>query len=76
MVLKGNFFYDKLELSLPVIYNFTSEEWTLRPGITYKPFDGVHIKAGYEGYYGGKGSLYDLLGPVLNSGFLSVKLVF
>jgi len=76
VVLKSNFFYDKLELSIPVIYNFTSEEWTIRPGITYKPYDGIHLQAGYEAYYGPEGSLYDLIGPVLNSGYISVKVIF
>ncbi|MBN1132659.1 MAG: hypothetical protein JXA39_06275 [Bacteroidales bacterium] len=75
-VLTGNFFYEKLELSLPVIYNFTTEEWTIRPALTYKPYDGIHLQAGYEGYYGPEGSLYDLIGPVLNSGFMAVKVIF
>lgn len=76
VVIKSNFFHNFLELELPAVYNFTTDEWTLRPSITCKPADGIHIKAGYEGYIGPASSLYDMIGPVLNSGFLSVKIMF
>ena len=76
VILKGDLFHNLLEIALPVIYNFTTREWTIRPGLTYKPYDGIHIQAGYEGYIGPSGSLYDLVGPVLNSGYLSLKVMF
>jgi hypothetical protein len=76
LVSSGNLFYNSLEYEIPVIYNITTGEWTIRPSLTIKPFDGFHLKVGYEGYFGRSGSLYDLVGPVLNSGFLSVKIIF
>jgi hypothetical protein len=35
LMWKGNFWYDRLELTMPVIYNITTAEWVLQPGISY-----------------------------------------
>ncbi len=75
-VLKGNLWQDRLELTLPVIYNFTTEEWIVQPGISWLPSDGIRVSAGYAGLYGPENSLYDLVGPVLNAGYLSLKISF
>ena len=76
--LAGKLFlwHDQLEIGFPVVYNLTTEEWLLRPGITYMPADGIRIRAGYEAMFGPEDSLYDLAGPTLNSVFLSIKLTF
>ena len=76
LVGKGFFWYDRIEITVPLIYNLTTSEWTIQPGISYKPTDGLRISAGYSGFYGPGESLYDLIGPVLNAGYLSVKLTF
>jgi len=76
LVLKANLWQGRLELSLPAIYNITSEEWILQPGITWMPFDGIKVRAGYSGLYGPENSLYDLVGPALNAGYLSLKVSF
>ena len=36
----------------------------------------VNNTAGYAGLYGPENSLYDLVGPVLNAGYLSLKISF
>jgi hypothetical protein len=76
LVLKANLLHDKVEISLPVIYNITTEEWTTQPTIAWAPADGLHVKAGYSGFWGGENSLYDLVGPVLNAGFVSMTVTF
>lgn len=76
LVWKGNFWYDRLEITMPVIYNITTQEWIVQPGISYMPDDGIKISMGFSGLYGPENSLYDLVGPVLNAGYLSFKLTF
>lgn len=76
IVLKGSVWQDRLEFSLPLIYNVTTEEWIVQPGIAWLPYDGIRISAGYSGLYGPESSLYDLVGPVLNASYLSFKLSF
>ncbi|MCD4711632.1 MAG: hypothetical protein K8R52_12365 [Bacteroidales bacterium] len=76
LLLKGNFLHDLLELSLPVIYNITTEEWIFQPSISWMPADGMRVKAGFNGLWGGEDSLYDMVGPVLNAGFIAMTLKF
>jgi hypothetical protein len=76
LILKGSVWQDRLEFTLPLIYNVTTEEWIVQPGISWLPYDGIRISAGYSGLYGPESSLYDLVGPVLNAGYLSFKLSF
>ncbi|MEN8229689.1 MAG: hypothetical protein ABFS38_16125 [Bacteroidota bacterium] len=76
LVLKGNFWQDRLELSVPHIYNITSEEWIIQLHISWMPRDGIRIAAGYSGLFGPENSLYDMVGPVLNAGYLSLKVTF
>ncbi len=76
LVVRGHFFHDKLECSLPVIYNVTAEEWIFQPKVSYRPADGVDISLGFNGLYGPTDSLHDLVGPVLNAGYLALKILF
>lgn len=76
LVLRGHFLHELLEASLPVVYNVTTREWILQPQISVKPADGLEITAGFSGLYGPEESLYDLVGPVLNAGYLSMKITF
>jgi hypothetical protein len=76
LVLRGDFIHSMLEVELPVIYNFTTEEWTIQPAISWMPADGIRVKAGFIGLWGGPNSLYDLVGPVLNAGFIAMTLTF
>jgi hypothetical protein len=47
-----------------------------RPSLSWMPVDGLSLKAGYQGFWGGNNTLYDLVGPVLNAGFLSMTFKF
>jgi hypothetical protein len=76
VVISGQFFYDILECAVPLIYNFTTEEWMVQPRISYRPADGVEVSVGFSGLYGPGDSLYDLVGPVLNAGYVTFKISF
>jgi hypothetical protein len=76
MVVRGDFFHNMLEIEIPVIYNITTEEWATQSSISWKPADGIRVKVGYNGFWGGKNTLYDLVGPVLNAGFIAMTLTF
>jgi hypothetical protein len=76
LVLKGDFLHNTLELSVPVIYNITTEEWITQPSISWMPADGLRVKAGFSGLWGGPNSLYDMVGPVLNAAYMSMTLTF
>lgn len=67
---------DALKLELPVVYNFTTSELVLRPVVEYSITDGMILQAGYSYMSGEEDSLYDLVGPTLNSAWLSVKVMF
>ncbi|MEN8228625.1 MAG: DUF1302 family protein [Bacteroidota bacterium] len=76
LVWNGIFLYDRLELTMPAIYNITTKEWIFQPGVSYAPHDGIKISIGFSSLYGPDNSLFDLVGPVLNAGYLSLKLTF
>jgi len=76
LVLKGDFFHSLLEVSVPIIYNISTEEWLAQPSVTWMPADGLRVKAGFSGLWGGENSLYDLVGPVLNAGFIAMTYTF
>ncbi len=75
-VIDGHLWQNRLEVTFPVIFHYTTEEWVFQPGISFLPSDGIRISAGYSGLYGPENSLYDLAGPVLNAGYLSIKITF
>ena len=76
LALKLFLWHDQLEISIPLVSYFTTREWVIQPGISYKPLDGLKISAGYSALYGPEGSLMDMVGPSLNAGYLSIKLSF
>ncbi len=76
LIWKRNFWVDRIELTIPVIYNITTEEWIFQPGVSYSPSDGIKILMGLNSLYGPDNSLYDMVGPVLNAGYLSLKITF
>lgn len=70
--------HELFKIKLPLIYNITTEELLIRPGIWYSPpgAEGFEIGAGFEGMYGPGNSLFDLVGPSMNAAWLSVRLSF
>jgi len=71
-----NLLTDALTLELPGMYNITTKELMLSPGISYSVTDGLIIKAGYSYLKGEENTLYNMVGPILNAGYLSFKVLF
>lgn len=76
LMIRGDVWHNRLDFTLPVIYRIASEEWILQPGVSYTPADGVKITAGFSGLWGPEDAFYDMVGPVLNAGYISMKLMF
>ena len=76
LVLKGHFLHDQLELELPVICHITTEEWIVQPALSWMAADGIKLKAGYHGFFGPTSSLFHMVGPTLNAGYLALTLSF
>jgi hypothetical protein len=76
LVLKGNLLHDALELELPVIYHITTKELIVQPALSWMATDGIKLKAGYHGFFGPPGSLFDMVGPTLNAGYIALTLSF
>jgi hypothetical protein len=76
IVGKAFLLHDKIEITIPVIHHLTTGEWIVQPGVSCMPADGIKLTAGFSGLLGPEDSLYDMVGPVLNAGYLSVKLSF
>ena len=76
LVLKGNILHDQVELELPLIYHITTREWIVQPALSWMAADGIQLKAGFNGFFGPAGSLFDMIGPTLNAGYLALTLRF
>lgn len=76
LVLKEDFLHDQLELELPLVYHITTNEWIIKPSLTWNVSDGMKLQAGYSGFFGASGSLLDMVGPTFNAGYLSMTLSF
>jgi len=63
-------------VELPVIWHITTREWIVQPSISWMAADGIKLKAGYHGYFGPSGSLFDMVGTTLNAGYLALTLTF
>jgi hypothetical protein len=57
-------------------YNITSEEWLIRPKLSWKIND--HLETSFGGFYstGPDRSLYDYASDVLNGAFVELKASF
>lgn len=76
LVMRGNFLHDQLELELPLVYHISTGEWILQPALTWMATDEIKLKAGYHGFFGPSESLFDLIGPTLNAGYIALTLTF
>ncbi len=76
LVLRGSFLHDQLELELPVVYHMTTREWIVQPSLSWMAADGIKLKAGFHGFFGPTDSLFDMVGPTLNAGYIAMTLSF
>ncbi len=71
-----SFRYETLQASLSAYYNFTSEEYLLRPELEWKITDGLSAKIGFSLMDGPEGSLFSYSGSIMSGGFIQLKASF
>jgi hypothetical protein len=76
LTLNKSFAYDTWNVELTGYYNITSEEYMIRPEITWKATDALSISAGGSYMNGPEKSVFRYSGPVLNGIFLELKASF
>ncbi|MGB2908237.1 MAG: DUF1302 family protein [Candidatus Aminicenantaceae bacterium] len=68
--------YETLELELMGYVNLTSEEFFIKPRVTYRITDALKLIAGGEWYQGPSDTLFDLMDPYLSAFFGELRLSF
>jgi len=76
MRVEADLFYSRLNMSLMTRYNIVSRDLLLMPELSYKPSDGLTIKAGADFYSGTKGSVYDIIDDFMNCIKIGVRVDF
>lgn len=71
-----SFRYETLQASLSAYYNFTSEEYLLRPELEWKITDGLSTKIGFSLMDGPENSLFSYSGAIMSGGFVQLKASF
>jgi hypothetical protein len=69
-------FHETCNLELLGYFNISTEEWLLRPSLTYNLADALTLKAGVERYSGPDGTLFGNIKDALSSGFVELKASF
>jgi hypothetical protein len=69
-------FHELASLKIPGMYNFTTGELTLMPALNFKVTDGFSAELGAYFLKGKEESLYDMIAPSLNAGYLQLQLKF
>jgi hypothetical protein len=76
LTLSRSFAYDAWNAELTGYYNFTTEEYMVRPKVTWKATDALSLSAGGCYITGPENSIFWYSGPVLNGAFLELKAAF
>jgi len=74
--LTRSFAYDAWNVELSGYYNITSEEYLIRPKITWKATDALSLSAGGSYMDGPENTIFNYSGPVLNGAFFELKANF
>lgn len=74
LTLSGNFAYETLNAEISCFYDFTSEEVLIKPQASYKLSDALSITAGYHFMRGEEKSLFGYAAPIMNGGFIELKI--
>ncbi|MFA9454274.1 MAG: hypothetical protein ACERK6_10200 [Candidatus Aminicenantaceae bacterium] len=68
--------YETLDLELMGYFNVTTEEFLIKPKVTYRITDALKLIAGGECYQGPSETLFDLIDPYLSAFFGELRLSF
>ena len=69
-------FHNVLDLELFGLYNFSTEEWTLLPRLSWSVSDNLKLGIGGQYFEGPPNTRYDLIAPVFNGGFMELRYTF
>jgi len=70
------FLQETLTLELMGLYNISSEEYLLRPKLTYALTDGLNFIAGGQIFGGPDGTLYGMVDEIQSAGYVEIKAYF
>jgi hypothetical protein len=76
LTLSRSFAYDTWYAELTGYYNLTSEEYMVRPKLTWKATDALSLSAGGSYMRGPESSIFWYSGPILNGAFLELRANF
>ncbi len=76
LTVTRSFFYETIHAEFSAYYNFTSEEYLLRPKLEWTISDGLSAVIGYSFMDGPEESLFDYSRPIMNGGFIQLKTSF
>jgi hypothetical protein len=76
LTLSKSFAYDTWNVELTGYYNITSEDYMIRPKITWKATDALSLSVGGSYMEGPEKSVFHYSGPVLNGAFVEFKANF
>ncbi len=76
LTINRSFAYDTWNIELTGYYNITTEEYMIRPKITWKISDALSFSAGASYMEGPEKSIFNYSGPVLNGAFIELKTNF
>ncbi|MCD6335802.1 MAG: hypothetical protein J7M27_10810 [Candidatus Latescibacteria bacterium] len=68
--------YETLDLEVAGLVNFTTEEFLVKPKVSYDIADALRLTAGGEFYSGPDGTLYDTMDETLSTFFVELKTSF
>jgi hypothetical protein len=71
-----SFLYETLDLELMGYVNLTTEEFFIKPKVTYRITDALKLVTGGEWYQGPSDTLFDLIDPYLSAFFGELRLSF
>ncbi len=69
-------FHGVSELEVFGLYNFSTGEWSLVPRLTWQATDNLKLSMGGQYFEGPDNTLYQLIAPVFNNGFMEMRYSF
>jgi hypothetical protein len=69
-------FHGICKLEVFALYNFSTEEWGVIPGLSWDVMDNLVLKAGGQYFEGPGNTRYKLISPVFNGGYFQLKYSF
>ena len=69
-------FHGVSKLEVFGLYNFSTEEWSLLPRLTWNVSDNLRLSVGGQYFEGPVNTRYDLIAPVVNGGYFELRYSF